>query len=252
MNAAAKTARPASPGSYLGRAISSSTGMKFVMAVTGLGLLLFLVGHLAGNLQVFGGFEGINAYGAFLKGSPGVLWLARISLLVGLALHMWAGIRLSRINKAARPHAYVKKGYRAANWYSRYMLVSGTIIFAFIVFHILHFTVGVVFPEQFALRDPQMRPDIFRMMVLSFQIPWVVIFYVVGMTLLFFHLGHGIWSMTQSLGFWGSRFTPAMMKVGIAIAVVLAIGFASMPIGILAGALDDKVEPAATAQAQQH
>ena len=130
MNAADKTARPASPGSFLGRAISSSTGMKLVMAVTGLGLLLFLVGHLAGNLQVFGGFEGINAYGAMLKGSPGLLWLARLALLAGLALHMWAGIRLSRINKAARPHAYVKKSYRAANWYSRYMLVSGTIIFA--------------------------------------------------------------------------------------------------------------------------
>jgi succinate dehydrogenase / fumarate reductase cytochrome b subunit len=226
--------------------------MKFVMAVTGLGMLLFLVGHLAGNLQVFGGYEGINAYGAFLKSSPGVLWMARIALLVGLGLHMWAGIRLSRINKAARPHAYAVKKYRAANWYSRYMLVSGTIIFAFIVFHILHFTVGVVFPEQFALRDPQMRHDVFRMMVLGFQIPWVSIFYVVGMTLLFFHLGHGIWSLTQSLGFWGTRFTPAMMKIGVAIAVVLAIGFASMPIAILGGALSDKVEPAATAQAAKN
>jgi len=252
MNAAAKTARPTRPGSYLGNAIRSSTGMKFVMAVTGLALLLFLVGHLAGNLQVFGGYEGINAYGAFLKGSPGLLWTARIGLLAALVLHMWAGIRLSRINKAARPHAYVVKKYREANWYSRYMLVSGTIIFAFVVFHLLHFTMGVVFPEQFALRDPQMRPDIFRMMVLSFQIPWVAIFYVVGMTLLFFHLGHGVWSLTQSLGIWGKRFTPGMMKVGIAVAVVLAIGFASMPIAILAGALNDKVQPAATAQVDQH
>lgn len=252
MNAAANTARPASPGSYLGRAISSSTGMKFVMAVTGLALLLFLVGHLAGNLQVFGGFEHINAYGAFLKGSPGLLWSARLGLLAALVLHMWAGIRLSRINKAARPHGYAKKQYRAANWYSRYMLVSGTIIFAFLVFHLLHFTIGVVFPEQFALRDPQMRPDIFKMMVLSFQIPWVSIFYVVGMTLLFFHLGHGIWSLTQSLGIWGTRFTPAMMKVGIAIAVLLAIGFASMPLAILGGALADQVEPVAAAHTAQH
>ncbi len=239
-------------GSFLGRSIRSSTGMKIVMAITGLALFLFLVGHLAGNLQVFGGAEGINAYGAFLKGTPELLWTSRIGLLVALGLHIWAGVRLSRINSAARPQGYVKTKHRASNWYARYMLVSGTIIFAFLVFHLLHFTIGVVFPDQFAWRDPQLRPDIFRMMVESFQIPWVVIFYLVGMTLLFFHLGHGLWSMPQSLGIWGTRFTPAMRKAGVAIAIVLALGFASMPIAIFGGALRSDVEPVATAQHGQH
>ncbi|MGA9523098.1 MAG: succinate dehydrogenase cytochrome b subunit [Myxococcaceae bacterium] len=216
--------------------------MKFVMAVTGIAMLGFLVGHLAGNLQVFGGYEGINAYGAFLKGSPGILWTTRIGLLIALGLHIWAGVRLSRINHAARPQAYAVKKNRASSWYARYMLVSGTIIFAFLVFHLLHFTVGSIFPKQFALLDPLGRHDVFSMMVLSFQIPWVVVFYVVAMTLLFFHLGHGIWSMTQSLGFWGPRFTPAMMKIGVAIAILLAVGFATMPIAILGGALDAQVE----------
>lgn len=251
MNAAANMARPASAGSFLGRAIRSSAGMKFVMAVTGILMLLFLLGHLAGNLQVFGGYEGINAYGAFLKGSPGLLWTARLGLLITVALHIWAGVRLSRLNKAARPQGYVKKSWREASWYSRYMLVSGSIVLLFIVFHLLHFTVGTIFPEQFALRDPQMRPDIFRMMVLSFQIPWVVVFYVVAMVLLFFHLGHGIWSALQSLGLWGARFTPFMLKAAVVIAAVLTIGFAFIPVAIFAGALNDQVEAGATAQIER-
>ncbi len=242
MNAVSTSARNANPGTFLGRAIRSSMGMKFVMAVTGIAMLGFLVGHLAGNLQVFGGPEGINAYAAFLKGSPGILWTSRIGLLVALGLHVWAGVRLSRINHAARPQAYAVKKNLASSWYARYMLVSGTIILAFLIFHILHFTTGTIFPEQFAFQDPMERHDVFRMMVLGFQNPYVAVFYVVAMALLFFHLGHGIWSMTQSLGFWGPRFTPAMMKIGVAIAIILAVGFATMPIAILGGALSAQVE----------
>ncbi|WP_373049075.1 succinate dehydrogenase cytochrome b subunit [Vulgatibacter sp.] len=250
--AAAKTARPASPGSFLGRAITSSTGMKLVMAITGLGLLGFVIAHVIGNLQVFLGYEGINAYGAFLKGSPGLLWTLRLGTLALFVLHIWAGVRLSRLNHAARPHAYVKKKYRAASWYSRYMLVSGTIVLVFLVFHLLHFTVGTVFPDHFALRDPSGRHDVFAMMLEGFAIPWVVVFYVVAMVLLFFHLGHGIWSATQSLGIWGGRWTPAMMKVGLALAVILAIAYSIIPLGLFAGLVPDyRSEKAASEQQLQ-
>jgi len=253
MNAAAsKTARPASPGSYLARAIRSSTGMKWVMALTGLGLFGFVIAHVLGNLQVFLGYEQINAYGAFLKGSPGLLWTLRLLLLVAVVLHIWAGVRLSRINHAARPQPYVKKSWREASWFSRYMLVSGVLVFAFIVFHLLHFTIGTVFPEDFALRDPQMRHDVFRMMLLGFSRPWVVAVYVVAMLLLFFHLAHGIWSMTQSMGIWGPRYTPTMIKASVIVALVLAISYAIIPIGLFAGAVPDYAAEKAAAEAQQN
>lgn len=248
--AAAKSARPASQGSYLGSAITSSHGLKLVMAVTGLLLLGFVIAHVLGNLQVFLGYEGINAYGAMLKGSAGVLWTARIGLLAAVALHLWAGVRLSRINHAARPQGYVKRRWRTANGSSRYMLVSGFIILAFIVFHLLHFTVGTVFPEEFALRDPMMRHDVFRMMLLGFSRLWIVLFYVVAMVLLFFHLAHGIWSATHSLGFAGKRWTPVVLKLSFAFALLLAMAYSSIPLGIFAGMVPDYAAARAATGAQ--
>lgn len=251
MNAASSSARSKSQGSYFGRTITSSTGMKLVMAITGLLLLVFVISHLLGNLQVFLGYEQINAYGAFLKSSPGVLWTARIGLLVTVGLHIWAGVRLSRINHAARPQPYAKKRWREASWFSRYMLVSGVLVLAFIVFHLLHFTVGTIFPADFALRDPEDRHDVFRMMLLGFSRPWVVLLYVVAMILLFFHLAHGVWSSTQSLGLWGKRYTPAMIKGSVVIAVVLAVLYAIIPIGLLAGVVPDYEEEKGAAEQQR-
>ena len=237
-SAAAKTARTHTIGGYIAGAISSSTGMKLVMAITGLGLFLFLVSHVVSNLQVFLGYEGVNAYGAFLKGKPELLWTARLGLLAAVVLHIWAAVRLSRINHAARPQQYVKKSWRTASWYSRYMLVSGGIVFAFIVFHILHFTAGVILPEYFVFRDPAERHDVARMMILGFSKPWVVLVYVVSMIFIGLHLAHGIWSSLQSLGLWGARWTPFWLKAGKVIAWVIALAFIAIPLGILAGAVE--------------
>jgi succinate dehydrogenase / fumarate reductase cytochrome b subunit len=150
MKPAAHTAAPRSIGAFIASAMRSSVGMKVIMAITGLGLLLFLISHVISNLQIFVNWESVNAYGAFLKGIPELLWTARIGLLVAVGLHIWAAVRLSRLNHAARPQAYKSRRWREATWYSRYMLVSGAIVFGFIVFHLLHFTGGVILPEFFS------------------------------------------------------------------------------------------------------
>lgn len=237
---AAKTAHPNTTGSFVMRAVTSSAGAKVVMSITGLLLLGFVIVHVAGNLQVFGGQEVFNSYAAFVKGSSEVLWAARLGLLGVVVIHILSAVRLSRINKAARPQAYVVKKYRAANWYSRYMLVSGLIVLAFIVFHLLHFTVGVIQPEHFALHDAKGRHDAWSMMVLGFQVPWVVIVYVVSMILLGFHLAHGIWSALQSLGLWGKRWTPFWLSAGKVIAWLIVLAFIIIPIGLFAGVGFDK------------
>src|ERR1700722_3963461 len=191
----------------------SSIGKKFIMAITGMALFLFVALHLAGNLQVFLGPEELNRYGAFLQGNIELLWPARIGLLIIVGLHIWSAIKLSAENKAARPQPYAQHEIVAASYASRTMLMSGLIILAFIIYHLLHFTVQV--PDvnfagrNFAeLHDAKERHDVFAMMILGFQRPLVALFYVVGMFLLFLHLSHGLSAMFQSLGWKSPAYTP--------------------------------------------
>src|SRR5689334_3684810 len=121
----------------------SSLGKKYVMAVSGCLLFLFVVAHLVGNLQIFLGPEVINRYGHFLQSNPELIWPARIVLLVMVALHIWSAIKLTAENKAARPQAYAHSEIVAATYASRTMFMSGLIILAFIIYHLLHFTVQV-------------------------------------------------------------------------------------------------------------
>lgn len=248
MNAAAK---PASAGSYLGRAINSSIGLKLIMGVTGILLVLWIIAHLAGNLQVFAGADVFNGYAALLKASNELLWTMRIGLLVVVALHIWSGLKLAAGNKAARPQGYAKRTWREASWFSRYMAVSGLIVLAFIVFHLLHFTAGIVYPQYFGFEDPKHRHDAWRMVVLGFSVPWVVLFYLVGMAMLFSHLAHGIWSATHTIGLVGKRFSPWMKKAGIVLAVVLAVGFSIIPLSILAGLVGNPEAAKAQEQSEQ-
>src|SRR5271169_1798851 len=125
------------------RVFESSLGKKYVMAVTGFVLFLFVVGHLAGNLQVFLGPEAINRYGHFLQSNPELIWPARLFLLLMLGLHIWSAAKLSLENKAARPVGYAVYRPVASSYASRTMLMSGTIIFLFIIYHLPHFTVQV-------------------------------------------------------------------------------------------------------------
>jgi succinate dehydrogenase / fumarate reductase cytochrome b subunit len=216
----------------------SSVGKKFIMASTGMALFLFVLLHLLGNLQVFLGPEVLNRYGAFLQGNAELLWPARIGLLIIVALHIWSAIKLSIENKAARPQPYAQHEVVAASYASRTMLMSGVIIFIFIIYHLLHFTVqakmvnftGRDFAE---LEDAKHQHDVFAMMIYGFQNPLVAGIYVLGMFLLFMHLSHGLGAMFQSMGWKSPAYAPLIARFAKIVSWFLFLGYISIPIAIL-------------------
>jgi succinate dehydrogenase cytochrome b subunit len=220
----------------------SSLGKKYVMAVSGLALLVFAIGHMVGNLQVFLGPDQINAYGNFLQTTPELLWSARLGLLVMVALHIYTAIQVSAENKAARPVAYAQYQPVAASYASRTMLMSGLIVLAFIIYHLLHYTVQVrainfTGSDFLPLHDPKGRHDIYRMLILGFSNIWVSGFYLLGVGLLSVHLSHGASSMFQSLGLKSEPAGRWIDRLSWAGAIVLFLGYASIPLAVLAGLL---------------
>lgn len=219
---------------------SSSLGKKYIMAVSGLILVLFVVAHLLGNLQIFLGPESINRYGHFLQSNIEILWPARIFLLLMIGLHIWSAIKLSIENKAARPVPYANWNPTVATYASRTMLMSGIIVFVFIVYHLLHYTALVqsinMTGRNFAsFEDSQGRHDIFKMMVVGFKQPVVSGFYVIGVGLLCLHLSHGLSAMFQSLGWKNKAYTPCLEKGAKVVAWLIFLGYISIPVAILFG-----------------
>jgi len=224
----------------LKRMFGSSLGKKYIMAVSGCVLFVFVVGHLLGNLQIFLGADVINRYGHFLQSNPELIWPARIVLLAMVGLHIWAAVKLTMENRAARPVAYAQYEVVAASYASRTMFMSGLIILVFIIYHLLHFTVQVqqinFTGESFIdFHDPQQRHDIFKMMVVGFSNLWVSGFYLLGMGLLCLHLSHGVSSMFQSIGWKNKAFGPLLDRFARAAAFVIFIGYSSIPVAILFG-----------------
>lgn len=225
------------PANLLVRFFQSSLGKKYVVAVTGFLLFVFVVMHMLGNLQIFLGPNAINAYAAFLKSTPELLWPARIGLLVIVILHIGTTISLWRENRAARPVKYDRGKPPASSLAARTMIVSGLIIFAFIVFHLAHFTVGLVNPALLALRDPKGRHDVYQMMVDGFSHPFISTFYIVAMGLLCLHLGHGASSMFQSLGLKNRAWDGAIDKFAKIAAAAIFIGNCAIVIAVWTGLL---------------
>ena len=220
----------------------SSLGKKYVMALTGLALVLFVIMHLLGNLQVFLGPEALNRYGHFLQSNPELIWPARLGLLLLVSLHIGSAIQLSRENKAARPIAYAVHDPMRSSYASRTMLMSGLIVLAFIVYHLLHFTLqipGINFTGQDfrVLQDAQARHDVYRMMVIGYQQPLVAVFYLVAIGLLCLHLSHGISSLFQSLGWKSKQYTPLLEGVAKGVAIVIFLGYSSIPAAVQLGLL---------------
>lgn len=213
----------------------SSLGKKFVMAITGLLLFAFVVGHMLGNLQIFLGTESINAYAEFLQSRPGLLWAARVGLLVLVALHITSGIQLALENRRARPVGYENSKVVASSLASRTILFSGLIILAFILYHLSHFTFGFVAPDFLRFKDAWGRHDVYRMMVVGFSNPWASVFYVISMGLLCLHLSHGTSSLFQSLGMKRKSWAPFFDRFAKTAAVVIFVGNTSIPVAVLTG-----------------
>lgn len=222
----------------MAKLFTSSVGKKFLMAVTGGAMLLFVVGHMVGNLQFFLGAEALNRYGHFLQSNVELLWPVRIGLLAIVGLHVWSAISLSRANKAARPVQYADWQPNTASYASRTMLMSGLIIAAFIVYHLLHYTVMVqqinMSGQDFhTLVDAEGRHDIYRMMILGFSQPLVSLFYIIAVGLLCLHLSHGVSAMFQSLGLKNHVYAPYIDKGSKLVAFGLFLGYVAIPISIL-------------------
>jgi succinate dehydrogenase / fumarate reductase cytochrome b subunit len=220
----------------LGSLVGSSIGRKMIVAVTGVILMLFVIGHLLGNLQIFLGPDWINGYAQHLRDLGPLLWAVRFILLVTVFLHIYFTIRLAIENRRARPAGYVKRDYVKATFASRHMVVSGFVVLAFIVFHLFHFT-GRRFDPHFPLlkNDPLNHYDVFSMMVYGFRNPYVSGFYLVGLFLLTLHLTHGASSFFQSLGMNNQTWAPALARGARIFAWLLFIGYASIPIAVLLG-----------------
>jgi succinate dehydrogenase / fumarate reductase cytochrome b subunit len=238
----------------------SSIGRKIIMAVTGLVLLGFVTGHLIGNLHIFGHPDEINGYAAFLQGLGPVLWLVRGTLLVCVALHIWAAVVLTLENNQARPQAYGFKHTIQATLASRTMRVTGLVVLAFVAYHLVHFTIGSSSSffqgetYKAALDHYEMKHDfhflglllvqkgehvhnVYDMVVRGFQNPIVSAFYILATGLLAFHLWHGIESMCQTLGIKTNTWGKCLRNLARLYCIAYFLGNLAIPGSVLAGCL---------------
>src|SRR5579862_1108817 len=221
----------------LARVFTSTIGKKFLMAVTGAALFVFVIGHLLGNLQIFLGPEAINKYGHFLQTTPEILWPSRIGLLACVIIHIWASISLTLENRASRATSYEVKEVVDASLASRTMIWSGLIVLAFICFHLAHYTLLMVHPEYKDLVDAKGQHDIYRMMIFGFSSPAVSGFYILSIALLCWHLSHGLAAMFQSLGWKNAAYECLIDRTAKILAILIFLGYASIPAAILAGVI---------------
>lgn len=216
--------------SWLGKFWASTIGKKVVMGVTGLVLVTFVVGHMAGNLQMFLGADVMNGYAAFLKSSMELLWLARIGLIVAVVLHIVSAYQLTMLNRAARPVEYSKKEAAVATLASRTMRIGGFVLLFFIFYHLGHFTTGDFHPAF-------SHTGVYGNVIIGFSSPWVVAFYVTAMAFLGLHLFHGVWSAFRTLGLAKPSAMPLHRKLALAVAIITWAGFTVIPVAVLLGIL---------------
>lgn len=209
--------------------LSSSIGKKYLMGLAGAGWTLFVLGHMAGNLLIFAGAEAFNKYGHAIVSNKPLLYGTEAFLIVCLLTHVLLGVNLTMKNKAAKPKKYAvaPKEQKKGKWSSSFMAVQGSLILAFIIYHIMTFKYGTVYWVEY---DGVRMRDLFKLVQESFQDPLYVGVYLVSLSLLGIHLSHGASSIFQSLGFNHPRYTPMIKKLGMAYAVIVAGGFLSQPI----------------------
>ncbi|MDB4886834.1 MAG: succinate dehydrogenase (or fumarate reductase) cytochrome b subunit, b558 family [Gemmatimonadetes bacterium] len=218
----------------------STIGKKVIMAVTGLMLVGFVIAHMAGNLQMFVGPAKMNGYAAFLQGLGELLWVARIGLIVATVLHVLMAWQLTQIKRQARPVGYEQRTPQVSTLASRSMRWGGVLLLVFIVFHILHFTTGTVFPA--ASQPDAQYPgfshiNVYGNVISAFRNPLVTGFYVVAMLFLMLHLFHGAWASVRTLGLSKPSRHPLHRRISTVIAIVVWLGFTAIPVAVLLGAI---------------
>lgn len=224
--------------------IRSSIGRKWIAAITGLLMIGFVVIHMVGNLQMFAGTpDKINHYAHLLKSMPAVLWSFRLGLVAATGLHIWATLSLARENRAAKPQGYAVAGRKSrlkVTLTSLTMVVSGSIILGFVIFHLLHFTAQLV-DRSYAAMETVVggvpMHDVYGMVIKGFSRPWISGFYLLAMALLFSHLRHGAASVFQTLGVRDRHLARIISTGAWVLAVILFLGFGAIPVAVLTGVL---------------
>lgn len=213
----------------------SSFGSRVLVALTGLGLVGFVVFHMLGNLQVFEGPEALNNYASTLRDMPILLWTARIGLLGVAVFHIALATQLALGNRRARPVAYAVREYRQASLASRTMALSGSVLLLFILFHLLHLTAGLVDPSVHNRLDAGGHVDVYGKVVNAFQNPLYVMLYLVGQLALGVHLSHAVSSSLQTLGIEHAAFNRLFKKAGPAVALFVVLGNLAIIFAIFLG-----------------
>ena len=206
----------------------STVGKKVVMALSGVVWIGYVVVHMSGNLLAYAGPAAINDWAAFLKSMPLLLWGTRGILLVAIVLHVSAAAGLRRLDRNSRPVKYARYRYAESSWPSRFMGWGGILLLVFLVYHILELTIGVIHP-QFS------HTDVYGNLVSYLSVWWIGGFYVVAMIALAGHLYHGAWSMFQTVGANHPSYERLRRTTATLIAVVVPLGFATIPLAILFG-----------------
>jgi succinate dehydrogenase / fumarate reductase cytochrome b subunit len=213
----------------------STIGKKIAMAVSGVILFGYVFVHMLGNLKVYLGQEQIDNYAKQLRelGGPILaheqgLWLARVVLLAAVIIHIVAAYQLTRLDTSARPIGYAKKKSQAQTYASRTMRWGGVIILLFVIYHVLHLTLGMG-------GTPFQHGNVYANMVNGFRNPYVSAFYILAMVALAFHLQHGVWSMFQTLGLRHGGNNQLLRRVATLFAVVIGVGNISIPVSVLLG-----------------
>lgn len=223
------------------RAARTTIALKLLMAGSGIVFIGFVLAHMYGNLKAFAGEDAFNEYAHHLRelGEPmlpheGALWIIRVVLLLSLVVHVACALALYRRARRARPVQYQVKKHTGAIPAARMMRFGGLAILFFLIWHLLNFTIGKVNPSGGPTDEGP-----YALMVDSFELWWMTLIYLAAMAMLGAHLHHGLWSALQTLGYTGTARSRARAKVvSLALAVVIAGGFALVPIGVLAGIID--------------
>ena len=209
---------------------SSTIGKKVVMAVTGIVLVGYILAHVTANLLIFVGPSAIDAYAVKLRTLPILLWGVRLLLLVSVVLHIVAAAQLTVRTRAARPTPYHRFDPQASSPASRTMRWGGVAILLFLIYHILHFTTGQAHPDFIHLAP-------YHNVTTAFRVWWVAAIYIAALGALAMHLYHGTWSMFQTLGIEHARVNAARRRLATIIAILVPLGFVSVPIAVLIGAI---------------
>ncbi len=217
---------------------TSTVGKKILMAISGQILVLFVVVHIIGNSTIF--FHMLNAYAAGLHHLPILVWGGRFIITASFSMHIYYGTRLKLENYSAKPQTYVMSRFRQATFAGRYQIWTGVVVLAFLIYHLLQFTFLLLIDPTIAPishPDSMGRPDVFTMVVRSFQEPGITLAYIIALGALMLHLLHGIQSSFQTWGLTGETTLPMIEKSGSAVSIMLFLWYCAIPSVIVLGIL---------------